>query len=57
MQRVNANTVACRFVHSAMLPLAPSVHCPHIGPSGGGACVDVPYAAYYSVFPPNAFTP
>ena len=23
-----------------MVPLRPEVHCPHIGPSGGGMCVD-----------------
>lgn len=23
-----------------MVPLRPEAHCPHIGPSGGGMCVD-----------------
>lgn len=23
-----------------MVPLRPEVHCPHIGPSGGGMCAD-----------------
>lgn len=36
------NTVLCRMVHQNMVPLRPAVHCPHIGPSGGGYCVDTP---------------
>lgn len=36
------NTVLCRMVHQNMVPLRPAVHCPHIGPSGGGYCVDMP---------------
>lgn len=27
-------------IHQNMVPLRPEVHCPHIGPSGGGMCVD-----------------
>jgi hypothetical protein len=39
------NTLQCRDLHQFMLPLRPSVHCPHIGPTGGGMCVDaVTYA-------------
>lgn len=34
------NTVLCRMVHQNMVPFRPSVHCPHIGPSGGGYCTD-----------------
>jgi hypothetical protein len=34
------NTLQCRDLHQFMLPLRPSVHCPHIGPTGGGMCVD-----------------
>ncbi|CAD6593695.1 MAG: hypothetical protein ASARMPREDX12_007470 [Alectoria sarmentosa] len=36
------NTVLCRMVHQNMVPIRPAVHCPHIGPSGGGYCVDTP---------------
>ncbi len=36
------NTLLCRMVHQNMVPLRPAVHCPHIGPSGGGYCVDTP---------------
>jgi hypothetical protein len=34
------NTLLCRSLHSAMVPLRPAVHCSHIGPTGGGYCTD-----------------
>ncbi|KAG9529156.1 hypothetical protein KCU93_g3649, partial [Aureobasidium melanogenum] len=34
------DTVSCRMIHQNMVPLRPEVHCPHIGPSGGGMCAD-----------------
>ncbi|OJJ96919.1 hypothetical protein ASPACDRAFT_1882712 [Aspergillus aculeatus ATCC 16872] len=34
------NTLLCREVHDNMVRFNPPVHCPHIGPSGGGYCVD-----------------
>ena len=34
------NTVLCRNLHAKLLPLRPSIHCPHVGPSGGDMCVD-----------------
>ena len=38
------NTLLCRMVHQVMVPFRPSVHCPHIGKTGGGYCVDdLPY--------------
>jgi hypothetical protein len=37
---LGANTLLCRMVHQSMVPARPQVHCPHIGPSGGGMCVD-----------------
>lgn len=51
------NTVSCRMVHQNMVALRPAVHCPHIGPSGGGYCIDSPsYAVtvgqtYFTNFP------
>ena len=51
------NTLLCRMVHQNMVPLRPAVHCPHIGPSGGGYCVDTPTYAdtisadYFTNFP------
>ena len=37
---LGANTLLCRMVHQNMVPLRPDTHCPHIGPLGGGMCVD-----------------
>ncbi|KAG9647851.1 hypothetical protein KCU95_g9871, partial [Aureobasidium melanogenum] len=34
------DTVSCRMIHQNMVPLRPEVHCPHIGPTGGGMCAD-----------------
>lgn len=34
------NTLSCRMVHQNMVQYRPDVHCPHIGPSGGGYCTD-----------------
>ncbi|KAI4176932.1 MAG: hypothetical protein LQ343_000789 [Gyalolechia ehrenbergii] len=34
------NTLLCRMVHQNMVPFRPKVHCPHIGPTGGGYCTD-----------------
>lgn len=34
------NTLLCRMVHQNMVPIRPSVHCPHIGQGGGGYCDD-----------------
>ncbi|ODV85784.1 hypothetical protein CANARDRAFT_22576 [[Candida] arabinofermentans NRRL YB-2248] len=34
------DTIFCRNLHQAMVPYRPTVHCPHIGPSGGDMCRD-----------------
>lgn len=34
------NTMLCREVHEHMVHYRPDIHCAHIGPSGGGYCVD-----------------
>jgi len=34
------NTLLCRMVHENMVRYRPEIHCSHIGPSGGGMCVD-----------------
>lgn len=34
------NSLLCRNVHEKMVAFRPDVHCPHIGKSGGGQCVD-----------------
>ena len=37
------NTAECRMLHQEMVPLRPTVHCDHIGPSGGDMCIDRNY--------------
>ncbi|WWD09406.1 hypothetical protein V865_007529 [Kwoniella europaea PYCC6329] len=37
--RMGEDNLVCRHLHVPMLPLRPSVHCPHIGPSGGDMCI------------------
>ncbi|KAK6523077.1 hypothetical protein TWF281_002500 [Arthrobotrys megalospora] len=38
-----SNSVTCRTVHLILAEVDPDVHCPHVGPTGGGKCVDYPY--------------
>ncbi|RVD85083.1 uncharacterized protein DFL_003414 [Arthrobotrys flagrans] len=38
-----ADTVTCRIVHLMLAEVDPDDHCPHVGPSGGGKCVEYPY--------------
>jgi len=33
------DTAMCRYIHKALISYRPTVHCPHIGPSGGGMCI------------------
>ncbi|KAL8994975.1 MAG: hypothetical protein Q9188_006919 [Gyalolechia gomerana] len=40
MVSIGKNTLLCRMVHQNMVPFRPKVHCPHIGPTGGGYCND-----------------
>ncbi|KAF2261398.1 hypothetical protein CC78DRAFT_356917 [Lojkania enalia] len=35
------NTLMCRSIHEIMVKSRPSVHCPHIGKTGGGMCDDL----------------
>ncbi|KAI7785265.1 hypothetical protein LA080_007549 [Diaporthe eres] len=41
------DNVWCRALHVRLTPLRPDVHCAHVGPGGGGKCVDVPYNQAY----------
>jgi len=43
----NSNTVICRSLHTILTAFRPSVHCPHAGKTGGGVCIDTPYASFY----------
>lgn len=57
MLNAGRNTLLCRMVHQNMVPFRPAVHCPHIGPTGGGYCNDdMSYAetvtdGYFTHFP------
>lgn len=35
------DSVWCRSIHQNMIAYRPHIHCPHLGPSGGGMCTDV----------------
>ncbi|KAJ7132669.1 hypothetical protein C8R46DRAFT_923951, partial [Mycena filopes] len=37
------DNVVCRRIHVLLTKFRPAVHCPHVGPTGGGKCVDVAY--------------
>ncbi|KAJ6579197.1 hypothetical protein DFH09DRAFT_1246204 [Mycena vulgaris] len=41
------DNVACRSIHALLTKLRPEVHCPHVGPTGGGKCIDVAYNDVY----------
>ncbi|KAK6331417.1 hypothetical protein TWF730_004498 [Orbilia blumenaviensis] len=38
-----ADTVTCRIVHLMLAEVDPDDHCTHVGPTGGGKCVEYPY--------------
>ncbi|RXK42464.1 hypothetical protein M231_00018 [Tremella mesenterica] len=38
--RAGENNLVCRHLHVPMAPLRPTVHCPHLGLTGGGMCID-----------------
>ncbi|CAF2854648.1 unnamed protein product [Rotaria sp. Silwood2] len=46
--RGDQGNVICRAIHTNFVPLLPSVHCPHVGPTGGGACTDKTIDFYYN---------
>lgn len=41
-------TVVCRLIHIKFVPLVPSIHCPHVGPTGGDACSNKTFSFYYN---------
>lgn len=41
------NNTVCRTIHVILAKHDPIVHCPHVGPTGGGVCVDIDYNQYY----------
>ncbi|CAF1443162.1 unnamed protein product [Rotaria sp. Silwood1] len=46
--REDQGNVICRFIHTYFVPLLPSIHCSHVGPTGGGACTDKTIDFYYN---------
>ncbi|KAJ7053216.1 hypothetical protein C8F01DRAFT_1330496 [Mycena amicta] len=41
------DNVICRLIHAQLALIRPEVHCPHVGPTGGGKCIDVDYNDVY----------
>ncbi|KAJ3298660.1 hypothetical protein HDU79_008153 [Rhizoclosmatium sp. JEL0117] len=50
--QVQGDSLACRSIHVNLAFLRPDIHCPHVGPTGGMMCVDLPYNQYFEF--PNA---
>ncbi|CAF3367469.1 unnamed protein product [Rotaria sp. Silwood2] len=48
LDRGDQGNVACRIIHAIFVPLLPSVHCPHVDPTGGGACTNKTIDFYYN---------
>lgn len=46
----SSNTVVCRQLHNILIPYRPDIHCPHVGPTGGGKCEDKHYDEWYSKY-------
>ncbi|KAL8911933.1 MAG: hypothetical protein Q9171_002975 [Xanthocarpia ochracea] len=42
-----ADSVTCRQIHLLLARIRPDAHCPHVGPTGGGKCVDVQFDEGY----------
>jgi len=40
MALLNSNSVVCRYLHLLLALVNPAVHCPHVGKTGGGKCID-----------------
>ncbi|CAF4486562.1 unnamed protein product [Didymodactylos carnosus] len=45
--RLDQNNVICRTLHIQLAVVSPTVHCPHVGPTGGGKCTDKTSESYY----------
>jgi hypothetical protein len=47
-----ANSVQCRSIHLSLAAIRPAYHCPHVGVTGGGKCVNIDYnSLYLPLFP------
>jgi len=47
------NSGTCRWWHSFLTFLRPDFHCPHVGPTGGGVCVDFTAESLFEPFFPH----
>lgn len=45
--RTWGDNVVCRAIHSIFTLSRPSIHCPHVGPTGGGKCSEESYNTRY----------
>jgi hypothetical protein len=45
--RGDQNNVICRLIHIQLAQIAPALHCPHLGKTGGGACTDKTADTYF----------
>lgn len=43
------DSVTCRTIHINLVHIRPDLHCPHIGPTGGMACVDATWNEKYGL--------
>lgn len=41
------DNIACRTIHLILTMVRPDIHCPHVGPTGGGKCVNIDYSVDY----------
>ncbi|KAJ7908458.1 hypothetical protein B0H13DRAFT_660138 [Mycena leptocephala] len=47
MDEAWGDNVCCRSIHVLLTRIRPEVHCAHVGPMGGGKCIDVQYNDVY----------
>ncbi|EKG17648.1 hypothetical protein MPH_05097 [Macrophomina phaseolina MS6] len=41
------DNIVCRMIHVILTVIRPDIHCAHVGPTGGGKCVDIDYRTDY----------
>lgn len=41
------DNVVCRTIHLVLTQVRPDVHCAHVGPTGGGKCINIKYPQDY----------
>ncbi|KAJ3331383.1 hypothetical protein HDU93_009778, partial [Gonapodya sp. JEL0774] len=47
--QIEADSIQCRSIHVNLAFFRPEVHCVHVGPTGGGKCVDLTYDSYFTL--------